>query len=120
MYTVYGFPDMESGGINMTFNKEKFLLSELGIALVNDICTLNAYMVEIRGVSKDKNSADYNELMSDIDRMSAKWQIYKLAIKQFYGIEYYFTRTDEYYGVCKDDDVDDFLVKKPQIKTKAL
>lgn len=27
-----------------------------------------------------------------------------LAVKQFYGIEFRFTRTDEYFGVCTGDE----------------
>lgn len=30
----------------------------------------------------------------------------KLAIKQFYGIEFFFTRTDEYFGIVTEDEAD--------------
>lgn len=36
----------------------------------------------------------------------AQWEVYKMALKQFYGIEYFFTRTDEYFGVCTEDETD--------------
>ena len=33
-----------------------------------------------------------------------RWEVFKLAIRQFYGIEFNFTRTDEYFGICNDDE----------------
>ena len=33
-----------------------------------------------------------------------RWEVFKLAIKQFYGIEFFFTRTDTYFGVCTEDE----------------
>lgn len=33
----------------------------------------------------------------------AQWEVYQMALKQFYGVNYHFTRTDECYGVVKDD-----------------
>lgn len=29
-----------------------------------------------------------------------------MAVKQFYGVEYHFTRTDEYYGIVTADEKD--------------
>lgn len=29
-----------------------------------------------------------------------------MAVRQFYGIEYCFSRTDEYFGVCTEDETD--------------
>ena len=33
-----------------------------------------------------------------------RWEVFKLAIRQVYGIEFNFTRTDEYFGICNDDE----------------
>ena len=40
----------------------------------------------------------------------AQWEVYKMALRQFYGIEYFFTRTVEYFGICTEDETD-WLVK---------
>lgn len=40
-----------------------------------------------------------------------KWEVFKLAIKQFYGIEYNFTRTDEYFGLVTENETD-WLIKE--------
>lgn len=33
-----------------------------------------------------------------------------MAVKQFYGVEYHFTRTDDYFGCCTEDG-EDFLFR---------
>ena len=33
-----------------------------------------------------------------------------MAVKQFYGVEYHFTRTDDYFGCCTNDG-EDFLFR---------
>lgn len=33
-----------------------------------------------------------------------QWSVYKLALMHIYGIEFHFTRTDEYFGVCTEDE----------------
>jgi hypothetical protein len=58
----------------------------------------------------DKYRADVDfHTLQTLAWCQAQWEVYKLAMKQFYGIEYNFTRTDEYFGVCTDDE--DFLFK---------
>lgn len=39
-------------------------------------------------------------------RCQAQWEVYKMAVRQFYGIEYCFSRTDEYFGICTEDETD--------------
>ena len=38
-----------------------------------------------------------------------------MAIKHFYGVEYHFTRTDEYYGLCTEDE-SDWLMRVERVK----
>ena len=33
-----------------------------------------------------------------------RWEVFKLMIQQFYGIEFSFTRTDKYFGLCTEDE----------------
>lgn len=91
-------------------NKEKFLKTEFGAELEDIIRALNYYLNEISRVSQLENPKDYQALDKDIQTLFSKWHVFQLAIKQFYGIEYNFTRTDEYYGVCTNEE--DFLFKK--------
>lgn len=47
----------------------------------------------------------------------AKWDVYKMFLKQLYGIEFFFTRTDEYFGICTEDE-QIFLMKMKRGETK--
>ena len=78
----------------MKLNKEKFLKSELGRNL--DEC-VKSWDFAIRGGKRTKSLADWCQ---------AQWEVYQMALKQFYGIEYHFTRTDKYFGVCTEDEAD--------------
>ena len=88
----------------MKMNKEKFLKTELGGSLQEcitswdialDICSKRRYKED-----------DYKRERKVADWCQAQWEVYQLAIKQFYGIEYHFTRTDEYYGVVTEGETD--------------
>lgn len=96
----------------MKMNKEKFLNTEFGAELKGNIRALNYYLNEIKRVSRFEGPEDYQALDKDIQTLFSKWHVFQLAIKQFYGIEYNFTRTDEYYGICTNNE-EDFLFKEP-------
>lgn len=74
----------------MKMNKEKFLKTELGSSLQECITAWDKWL-EIG----DRKAALWCQ---------AQWEVYKVAIRQFYGIEYCFSRTYEYFGVCTEDE----------------
>ena len=76
--------------------KEEFLKSEFGSGLE---CTITAW---------DEALEKHNQ--TGEDKCQAQWEVYRMAIKHFYGVEYHFTRTDEYYGLCTEDE-SDWLMK---------
>lgn len=39
----------------------------------------------------------------------AMWELAQAALKEITGIEFHFTRTDSFYGICTEDE--DFLIK---------
>ena len=86
----------------MKMNKEKFLKTEFGSELEGNIRALNYYLNEIKKVSPVYNEKEYKTLDNDIHTLFSKWHVFQLALKQFYGIEYNFTRTEDYYGLCTD------------------
>lgn len=96
----------------MKMNKKKFLNTEFGAELKGNIKALNYYLNEIKRISQFENLEDYQALDKDIQTLFSKWYVFQLAIKQFYEIEYHFTRTNEYYGICTNDE-EDFLFKEP-------
>ena len=47
----------------------------------------------------------------------AQWEVYQMALRQFYGIECHLTRTDEYFGVVTEDESDWlFKVERQEVK----
>lgn len=82
----------------MKLNKEKFLKTELGGNL--DEC-VKSWDFAIRGGNKTKPLADW---------CRAQWEVYQIMFRQMYGIEYHFSRTNEYFGICTEDR-EDWLIK---------
>lgn len=74
------------------FNKERFLKTDFGQELKNCVECWDKWIEE-----HDQEAAD---------RCAAQWEVYKMALWQFFGIEYYFTRTSEYFGVVTEDERD--------------
>lgn len=80
----------------MKWNKEKFLKTELGSSLHECIITWDHWLNQKNSVSRNKSVA----------WCQAQWEVYRMVVKQFYGIEYHFARTDAYFGVCTKDRAD--------------
>lgn len=83
----------------MKLNKKEFLKSELGTAMQECVKAWD-YWLEIRR----RNNSE--AVRKGLDWCQAQWVVLQIAIKQFYGIEYHFSRTEEYYGVCTEDETD--------------
>lgn len=81
----------------MKLNKEKFFKTEFGAELKNCIECWEMYLI-----SNDRDSARLCQ---------AQWEVYKLVLRQFYSVNYSFTRTDDHYGVVNGDDYSDWLFK---------
>lgn len=78
----------------MKLNKEKFLKTELGGNLQECI---KSWDFALKGGNKTKPIAYWCQ---------AQWEVYRIMFRQLYGIEYHFSRTDEYFGVCTEDETD--------------
>ena len=88
----------------MKLNKEKFLKTEFGGELE---CTITAWD---QALEKNRRTGEDKEILKTLAWCQAQWEVYRMAIKHFYGVEYHFTRTDEYYGLCTEDE-SDWLMK---------
>ena len=73
----------------MKMNKEQFLKTEFGGELESTITAWDD--------AQSRNRED-KEVLRTLAWCQAQWEVYRMAIKHFYGVEYHFTRTDEYYG----------------------
>lgn len=87
-------------------NKEKFLRSEFGGGMIECVYAWDYYLTKQR-----EDSVNLNRIREGLSWCQAQWEIYQLTLKHFYNIEYHFSRTDEYFGICTEDE-SDWLFKK--------
>ena len=80
------------GRTKMKMNKEKFLKTELGSSMKECVAAWDKWL-EI-----GDRKAEY--------WCQAQWEVYQMALRQFYGIECHLTRTDEYFGIVTEDESD--------------
>ena len=95
----------------MKLVKEEFFKTEFGCELQATVKALGNTMIHLRRVNEWKQPEEYQKLRKEEEILFAQWEVYRLALRQFYGVEYNFTRTDEYFGLCTDDE-SDFLIRE--------
>lgn len=92
----------------MKLNKEKFMKTEMGGELEETIRTWDKAIDERRkatpGIGNPDQGLGFKYWDNTCRSCQDRWEVFKLAIKQFYGIEFFFTRTDEYFGMCSEDE----------------
>lgn len=98
----------EKMSYKMLINKQKFMKTEFGQGMEG---VIRAWDMALQQSREDSTT------LRDLAWCQAQWEVYRLAIKQFYGVEYHFTRTDEYFGVCTEDE-SDYLMKIYRIPVK--
>lgn len=76
----------------MKLNKDKFLKTEVGSSMKECVTAWDKWLT-----LRDRDAATWCQ---------AQWEVYQMMMRQFYGIEYYFSRTDEYFGICTEDETD--------------
>lgn len=105
----------------MKLNKEKFMKTEMGGELEETIRTWDKAIDERRkatpGIGNPDQGLGFKYWDNTCRSCQDRWEVFKLAIKQFYGIEFFFTRTDEYFGVCSEDE-QVWLIKEEKDTTK--
>lgn len=94
----------------MKLVKARFEKTEFGGQMVETVKAIDFYLEERSHTSQWREPEKYEGLTKDIDRLFAQFEIFKLAVKQFYGVEYHFTRTDDYFGCCTNNG-EDFLFR---------
>lgn len=92
----------------MKLNIKKFMMTEMGGELEETIKAWDQALEERRKATPGIGDPDQGIGFGYWDRTCKscqdRWEVFKLAIRQFYGIEFNFTRTDEYFGICNDDE----------------
>lgn len=88
----------------MKLNKEKFLKTEVGEELK---ACITSWDIALDGCRKNPyNTEEYKRERKVADWCQAQWEVYKMVIRQFFGMEYCFTRTEEYFGLVTEDETD--------------
>lgn len=82
--------------MKLKFDKQKFLQYEFGSTL-KEMIKAWAYYIDV-GDRQNALTFQY------------RWEVFQLALRYFYGLEYYTTIMDGYFGVVSKDNKD-WLVK---------
>lgn len=90
----------------MKLNKDNFLKSELGSNLIKCVTAWDKWLNELGKTPHSYESVRVQKAANSCQWCQAQWEVYKMAVKQFYGIDYCFSRTNEYFGVCTEDETD--------------
>lgn len=92
----------------MKMSTEEFMSTELGgvlqrtIRLLDEALAERDKMIIMDEIWEDKGKFTY---WSNICRTCQnQWEVFRMTIKQFCGVETAFTRTDEYFGICTEDE----------------
>lgn len=95
----------------MKLNKQSFLRTEVGAELDNCIKTWDRALEERRKVTpglcshtEEGEGLGYHYWNETCKTCQAQWEVYKMVLMQFYGVEYFFTRTDSYFGLVTEDE----------------
>lgn len=89
---------------NMKLNKEVFLKSELGSNLRDCVISWDK---ALDGCRKYQHSEkEYRRERKVENWCQAQWEVYQMVLRQFYGAEYHFTRSDGHVGVVAADEGD--------------
>lgn len=90
----------------MKLNKEKFLKTELGGNLQECITAWDHWLSEIGKIQETHIDENYWASRKAADWCQAQWEVYQIMFRQLYSIDYHFSRTYEYFGVCTEDETD--------------
>lgn len=95
----------------MKLNKEKFLKTEVGSNLKECITAWDHWITESRRYAYElMTNREYLAAKEGAAWCQAQWEVYKMVLLQFFGVEYCFTRTDEYFGLVTENE-EDWLFK---------
>lgn len=96
----------------MKLNKEKFLKTELGTNLIECITAWDKALETTSCHGGCSTFTDeYRRARETESWCQAQWEVYQIMLKQFYNVEYHFSRTDDFCGIVVDIECTDILFK---------
>lgn len=88
----------------MKLDKEKFMKTEVGSSMKECITAWDKALTEQNRYTWD--SREHKRERRAAEWCQAQWEVYKMVLLQFFKEEYFFSRTDEYFGICTEDETD--------------
>ena len=89
------------------FNKEDFLYSIFGEGLIECIQGWDKQLYEMSRLNEF--TPEYKAAEYLAHGYESQWTVYKKYFRTI-GLKYNFSRTDEYFGICSDEETD-WLIK---------
>lgn len=90
--------------MRMKLNKDKFMKTEAGSSMVECVTAWDKALTEQNRYTWE--SREHKRARRAAEWCQAQWEVYQMMMRQFYGIEYHFSRTDEYFGICTENEAD--------------
>lgn len=101
----------------MKMDKEQFLKTEFGQEMCDCVTAWDVALDRTRDWGLD--TRDLEDALDNATWCQAKWQVFQLALRQFYGMEYHFTRTETHYGIVTEDGEERLFWKKRPRRGRA-
>ena len=89
-------------------NKEKFMKTQVGSSMAECITAWDKALDERK--KHEYFEEEYKRAEKTARWCQAQWEVYQMVLLQFFGADYHFSRTDEFFGICTEDGAD-WLVK---------
>lgn len=88
----------------MKFDKERLLRTEFGREMCDCAKAWDRALVKMWDPGSDVG--DQRAAMYDASWHQARWGVFQLALREFFGVVYHFDRTDEHFGIVSGDGTD--------------
>lgn len=86
----------------MKMNEKQFFKTEFGGELESTVKALDIALEEKR--KHEIFSEEWRREQKAIHELTVRLDVYKQGLRTFYGLDVCFTRTDEYFGLCTEDE----------------
>lgn len=104
---------------NKELRESGFLKTEFGSKMQECIIAWDHWITELGKFAFNVSGREYQRARRAANWCQAQWEVYQLAMRQFYGIEYSFSRTDKCFGIYTEDG-EEYLFKINRKKTPSM
>lgn len=87
--------------MKIQIQKDDFLETELGANMIECVRAWDKCITEM--YRNECDTDEYREAEKDAIWRKAQMEVYRMVLRQIYGIEYYFSRSDTFFGILSAD-----------------